>query len=47
MFTFAEVWNEQTKSIMENDKEKNEQDIERRMREMEERDDGLRKYPEE
>ena len=32
---------------MENDKEKNEQDIERRMREMEERDDGMRKYQEE
>ena len=32
---------------MENDKEKNEQDIERRMREMDERSDGLHKFPEE
>ena len=32
---------------MGNEKEKNEEEIEKRMREMEERDDGLHKFPEE
>ena len=32
---------------MENGSENNQQEVERRMREREERDDGLRKYPEE
>lgn len=32
---------------MENGNENKEKEVERRMREMEERDDGLRKYPEE
>lgn len=32
---------------MENVNENNENEVEKRMREMDERDDGLRKYPEE
>lgn len=32
---------------MENGNENNQQEVEKRMREMEERDDSLRKYPEE
>lgn len=32
---------------MENVNENNEKEVEKRMREMEERDDGMRKYPEE
>lgn len=32
---------------MENGNENNQQEVERRMREREERDDSLRKYPEE